>query len=86
MNYNTKKIFSIFIKKCINFTKSKLVSTDNISNIKTMEDSEIELIKYNAELERKKLAKELGLSLNCSWKEIVKKNNKIIEKENIRIK
>ena len=86
MNDNTKKLFSVFTKTHININKSKLLSNDNIGNIKITKHSEIELIKLNAEIERKKLAKELGISLNSSWKEIVKKNSEIIEKDSIRIK
>mgnify|MGYP001480578928 CR=1 FL=1 len=73
MNDNTKKLFSVFRKRHVNINKTKLLSNDNIGNIKITKQSEIELIKLNAEIERKKLAKELGISLNSSWKEIVKK-------------
>lgn len=86
MNDNTKKLFSVFRKPHININKSKLLMNDNIGNIKITKHSEIELIKLNAEIERKKLAKELGISINSSWKEIVKKNSEIIEKDSIRIK
>lgn len=86
MNNNTKKLFSVFTKRDININKSKLITNDSIGNIENNKQSEIELVKYNAECERKKLAKHMGISLNSSWKEIVKKNDELIEKDSIRIK
>ena len=62
------------------------MQNDFLGCIKVNKIKEIELVKQNAEHERKKLAKDMGISLNSSWEEIVKKNNEIIEKESIRIK
>lgn len=40
-------------------------------------------IKKNSEIERKQLAKELGLPKNASWKKIVQENDKLIDKKRI---
>ena len=53
MNDNTKKLFSLFRKRDININKTILLTNDNIGNIKSTKHSEIELIKLNAEIERK---------------------------------
>ena len=86
MNENTKKLFRIFNLKSKEEKKKKLLQNDFLGCIKVNKIKEIELVKQNAEHERKKLAKDMGISLNSSWEEIVKKNNEIIEKESIRIK
>ena len=66
--------------------KDHLLKNDNLGNLKEKGFSEIELIKYNAEIERKLLAEKLGLPNNTSWKKIVEKNNEIVENRAIRFK
>lgn len=83
MNENTRKLFT-FDK--LSKQKDHLLKNDNLGNLKEKEFSEIELIKYNAEIERKLLAEKLGLPNNTSWKKIVEKNNEIVENRAIRFK
>ena len=83
MNENTRKLFT-FNK--LSKKKDTLLKNDNLGNLKEKCFSEIELVKYNAEIERKRLANELGLPSNTSWKKIVEKNNEIIENRAIRFK
>ena len=40
-------------------------------------------IKKNSEIQRKQLAKELGLPKNASWKKIVQENDKLFYKKHI---
>jgi hypothetical protein len=83
MNENTRKLFT-FNK--LSKKKDTLLKNDNLGNLKEKCFSEIELVKYNAEIERKRLANELGLPCNTSWKKIVEKNNEIVENRAIRFK
>ncbi len=85
MNENTKKLFT-FNKLSKKKKKDTLLKNDNLGNLKEKCFSEIELVKYNAELERKLLAEKLGLPSDTSWKKIVEKNDKIIENTVIRFK
>ena len=86
MNENTKNLFKIFRTRNINVNKTKLLSDNKVDINKSKKYNDIELVKHNAERERKELAKEMGISLKSSWKEIVKKNDELIEKDSIRIK
>ena len=83
MNENTRKLFT-FNK--LSKQEDHLLKNDNLGNLKEKGFSEIELIKYNAEIERKLLAEKLGLPNNTSWKKIVEKNNEIVENRAIRFK
>lgn len=83
MNENTRKLFT-FNK--LSKKKDTLLKNDNLVNLKEKCFSEIELVKYNAEIERIRLANELGLPSNTSWKKIVEKNNEIVENRAIRFK
>ena len=83
MNENTKKLFN-FNKLSKN--KNNLLKNDCLGNLKEKCYSEIELVKYNAEIERRTLANKLGLPINATWKEITKKNDILIENQSIRFK
>lgn len=83
MNENTRKLFT-FNK--LSKKKDTLLKNDNLGNLKKKGYSEIELIKYNAEIERRALANKLELPSNTSWKIIVEKNNEIVENKVIRFK
>ena len=50
-------------------------NNDNIINLDKKEDKD--LIRLNAEKERKNLAKKLGISQRSSWKKIVRENDKL---------
>jgi hypothetical protein len=84
MNENTKKLFTF--NKLSKKKEDTLLKNDNLINLKEKCFSEIELIKYNAEIERKTLAKKLGLLSDTTWKKIVEKNDEIIENTAIRFK
>jgi hypothetical protein len=83
MNENTKKLFN-FNKLSKN--KNTLLKNDSLGNLKEKYNSEIELVKYNAEIERRTLADKFGLPINATWKEITKKNDILIENQSIRFK
>ena len=53
-----------------------ITDTDNVNK----------LINHNAEMERIELVKKLELPFNATWRDIVNKNEKLIEKQSIRIK
>ena len=84
MNENTKKLFTF--NKISKVKKDTLLKNDNFVNLKEKGFSEIELVKYNAEIERKTLAKKLGLPSDTTWKIIVEKNDELIENTAIRFK
>jgi hypothetical protein len=84
MNENTKKLFTF--NKLLKKKKDTLLKNDNLGNLKEKCFSEIELVKYNSELERKLLAEKLRLPSNTSWKKIVEKNDEIIKNTAIRFK
>ena len=84
MNENTKKLFTF--NKLSKKKEDTLLKNDNLINLKEKCFSEIELVKYNAEIERKTLAKKLGLPSDSTWKKIVEKNVEIIENTAIRFK
>ena len=83
MNQNTKKLlnFNKLLKD-----KDSLFKNDCLGNVKEKCYSEIELVKYNAERERRTLAEKFGLPINATWKEITKKNDILIENQSIRFK
>tara|TARA_B100001093_G_scaffold428158_1_gene422842 strand:+ start:427 stop:708 length:282 start_codon:yes stop_codon:yes gene_type:complete len=67
------------INSCIDFIYNKKIknreNNDNIINLDKKEDKD--LIRINAEKERKNLAKKLGISERSSWKKIVRENDKL---------
>ena len=72
-----------------NKVKSKNDNLLNYDSFPILSDNEIvekELVDNNAEKERLQLIQELNLPLQATWKDIVDKNDKLIEKTSIRIK
>ncbi len=56
MNQNTKNLLK---------DKDSLLKNDCLGNLKEKCYSEIELVKYNAEIERRTLTEKLGLPINA---------------------
>ena len=63
-----------------------LLNYDNFPILTYNEVVEKELVINNAEKERLQLIQELNLPLQSTWRDIVNKNDKLIEKSGIRIK
>ena len=84
MIINIKKWF--FNKRQSKEKKVNLLKNDNLNILKNDEITKKELIKYNAEKERLQLIETFRLPLKSTWKDIVNKNDKLIEKQTIKIK
>ena len=84
MNKNIKNIFRI--NKIQNNNRTKLLENDRMNIIIVNKDNINKLVNSNAEKERLELIKKLELPFNATWKDIVNKNDNLIEKQSIRIK
>lgn len=84
MDKTIKNLFRINKNK--NNYKKNLLENDRMNIIITDTDNVNKLINHNAEMERIELVKKLELPFNATWRDIVNKNEKLIEKQSIRIK
>lgn len=75
-----------FFKRQFKKKKVILLKNDNLNILKNNKIIDKELINYNAEKERQELIKILKLPFNSTWKDIVNKNDELIEKHTIKIK
>lgn len=73
-------LIDLYYNDKIKNIKIKNMKIKNMKTKKNIDNKNIDInnqIKKNAEIERKELAKQLGLSSNASWKKIVKANDKL---------
>ena len=81
----------LFVNKKLKEKKVYLLTNDNLIILKNNEitENEItekELINDNAEKERLQLIETFRLPIKSTWKDIVIKNDELIEKQSIKIK
>lgn len=86
MNEKIKNIFGLKSKhnyrnnNSDSYENKSLVKNYFIGNLREKVLLDIELARYNSEIQRMELAQKVGLPNNATWTEIVKKNEFLLKK------